>query len=1128
MSTRALDRPAQHRRAAHEHTPGFDRTARGHRGLLGMLGAVAGLIALVQPAVLAEQPPNVILMNIDDMGWADIGVYDPADRIDTPRMDTLANQGIRFTDFYVNSPICSPSRCGLMTGMYPARWRIHSFVNDSTSNAARDMANFLSLDAPSLAAMFQSAGYRTANVGKWHLGGGRDIGYDVPPYDTYGTLEAPLITEYGFDETYTQFEGLGDRQLYNGEGLSNASAALESTCCPPGAGPFNITWIDKTYSSNTYIDRAIQFIADAQANDPNQPFFLSIPFDDVHSGFYPFPDLKAKYDNLYPSLPNNVRAYMAVAENLDTQIGRLVDYVDGLGLGEETLFILMADNGPEGQNVDAGSIAHLRGAKRSLYEGGVREPLILRWTGRIGPGQVNDVTVVAATDLLPSLAAMVGGTLPAGHVLDGIDLSAALLGDAMPVRYSPLFWEFGWNDTIWRAGGDRTSPNLSMRIGDWKFLVEDDGSGAELYNLGTDEGETTNVANLRPSLVDTFRSALLTWRSGLPGAEIPDETLLAHLRAEDLAVADGAPVSIWFDNTFGDRFIANVTQAEATQQPVKRAGVLGGMAAVEFDGDDYLVSGAINRLTTADDGMTIFLVTTGDQSGEIAERVAHLGSGTGAGGQVVGIDVSGSTTSQGGGAGLRFNNGAALYDTPLQMADDFHIVVVQVDHNQDYDDAVVYVDGATPAHTYTGGANASGPLDLSGVDLELVVGTGRSNSGPIQTADYFTGMLAELRVYNEQMTLAQINLVGANLAQTYGLAFATADLGGDALALADCMAGPDTPIPSRVAAPADGPADDETDVLVIEVGNGGQIRQYGVDSNGAWTLAGDFITGGAPRGFDQDPNTGDFWTVDINGPIKQLDGAGVVIDADVGEHGVDYTGAVEFIELDDAGNVYIVTGPSGTDQHVIRYEPATGIFTNQFIAQSDGANYTFSNVIRDIEIVGNRLFVADKNNNRIVEFRTDTGAFVQVFVNSGLPVPSAIEYDPVADRLLVSTDLSGVGGRSDDIVAFGGIAGQDGLPPLSTSTLINQEADDFNIHGILALDGAVYVTNLYNSGGVRQGIFRVNEASGVYDAVVSGLLQTTVIRAAHVQDQPEEGCGAFDYDGDEDVDLVDLYLLTQL
>jgi arylsulfatase A-like enzyme len=964
------------------------------RFALALTAVAWGLSAVIASPAYAQHPPNVILMNIDDMGWADIGVYDPANRIDTPRMDSLANQGIRFTNFYVNSPICSPSRCGLITGMYPARWQIHSFINNRASNVSRDMPNFLSLDAPSIASMFQSAGYRTGNVGKWHLGGGRDVGYDVPPYGEYGAYEAPLITEYGFDESYTQFEGLGDRQLYNGEGLSNTSAGLESTCCPPAEGPFDITFIDKTYSSNTYIDRAIQFIADAQAIDPNQPFFLSIPFDDVHSAFYPFADLKAKYDALYPSLPNNVRAYMAVTENLDTQIGRLIDYVDSNGLGEETLFILMADNGPEGQNVDAGSIAHLRGSKRSLYEGGIREPLILRWTGRIDPGQVNDLTVIAATDLFPSLASIVGGTMPAGHDYDGIDLGTALLGESTPTRLSPLFWEFGWNDTIWRAGGDRTSPNLAMRLGNWKFLVEDDGTGAELYNLATDESETINLANQRPELVQSFREATLTWRAGLPGAQLAGETLIVHLRADDIAVADGERVSAWLDLAVGDSFIASVLQAEPTYRPVKRNALLNGMAVVEFDGEDVLLSGGANALESADDGMTIFLVTTGDTSGAVAERVAHVGANTGAGGRVVGIDVSSSTTAGGGGAGLRFNNGAALYDTPLQSASDFHIVVVQVDNNQDYHDAVVYVDGATPAHKYTGAATSTGPLDLSGSDLELLVGTGRSNSGPIQTADYFTGMLAELRIYNAQMTLAEINLVAAGLAQTYGLPFESADLGSGTPLWSNCMTGPNTPIPPQSGSTGEASTNGQPDVLVIEVGNGGQIKRFSVDSNGLWNLEGDFIADGVPRGFDWDPVTGEFWTVDINGPVKRFDEFGVVLDANVGEHGVDYTAAVEFLELDDAGNVYLVTGPSGADQHVIRYEPATDTFANQFIAQTDGVNYTFSNVIRDIEIVGNRLFVADKNNDRIVEFRTDTGAFVQVLADTGLPVPPRSSTTP--------------------------------------------------------------------------------------------------------------------------------------
>lgn len=1080
------------------------------------------VIATAVPTIAA--PPNVVLINIDDMGWADIGAYDPANRIDTPHMDQLAADGIRFTNFYVSSPICSPSRCGLYTGMYPARWRIHSFISGSHVNRNRDMVNFLSLDAPFIARMFKEAGYRTANVGKWHLGAGRDVGYDVPPYNVYGQLEAPLITEYGFDESFTQFEGLGDRQLYNGQGLSNQSAALENNCCPPEAGPYTITFGPKRYSTANFVDRAIQFINDTLANDPNQPFFVNFPLDDVHSQFDPFPTLKAKYDALYPNLPNRVRAYMAVTENMDSELGRLIAHIDGLGLAEETLFILTADNGPESQNTDAGSTAHLRGMKRSLYEGGIREPLILRWKDTIAPGQVNDQTVVAATDLFPSLAAIVGGKLPDEHDLDGLDMSTALLGQAQPTRLSPVFWEFGWNANVGRAPGIWRAPNLAMRIGDWKFLVEDDGTGAELYNLADDESETTNLANQRPELVAKLKRTTLAWRYSLPAGVPPAGALIAHLRAESLGAADGAAVANWADAAGSDSFNASLSQAEAARQPTKRAGGLNGLAVVDFDGDDVLLSSTANALPAADDGYTLFLVTTGDSSGGKAKRVAQIGSSAGAAGRIVGVDASSSSaTTNNGGSGLRFNNGAALYDTALANAGDFHIVVVQVDDEQAYDQAIFYVDGTTPQRTFTGTSNnPTGVLNLSGNDLELLLGNGRATGGALYANDFFTGSVAELLIYNEQMSVDEINLVASYLANQYDLPFDYQSAGP--IPTWECLAGPGNPLPPSSVEP---PPASGTDVLCIEVSNGGQLKHYHVEE-GVWTFQSDFITAGTPRGFDQDPNSGTIWTIDLGGPLRAYNDSGAVIASAVGQAGVDYTDQPEFLELDDVGNLYMPTGPGGSDKHIICYSPQTDTFIDQFIPTTDGENYTFSDNIRDVEVVGNRLFVADKNNHRLIEFRTDTGAFVQFFDDVDVPLPSAIEYDAVGDRLLVSVEFSGVGARSDDLLEYRGIAGRDGQAALSKTTLIDQETDNFNIHGIMVLDGVIYVTNQYNVAGVRQGVFSVDSTNNRYVQVVSDAEQTTVLNAVVLAQPEPEGCAANDFDGDGDVDLHDIHVRMQL
>jgi DNA-binding beta-propeller fold protein YncE len=246
----------------------------------------------------------------------------------------------------------------------------------------------------------------------------------------------------------------------------------------------------------------------------------------------------------------------------------------------------------------------------------------------------------------------------------------------------------------------------------------------------------------------------------------------------------------------------------------------------------------------------------------------------------------------------------------------------------------------------------------------------------------------------------------------------------------------------------------------------------------------------------------------------------------VGQNGVDYTDRPEFIELDRSGNLYLPTAPVGDIEQIIRYVPATGTFTNMFIPESDGANYTFSGNIRDVEIVGNRLFVADKDNDRILEFALDVAQFVTVFDDTDIPIPSALEYDPIADRLYVSCNLDNPGAgsnQSDDLVAYDGIAGRDGQPPVLKTVVVQTDgpATDRNIHGILLVDGEVFVTN-QNPQTVR-GISRV-EDDGTFTIVAGDEFNaTTVINRVSVTTG-----GRYDLDLDNDVDGADWQQLLQL
>lgn len=718
-------------------------------------------VALVNDASVsfAANGPNIVILNVDDMGIADLAPYGVGNvQADTPTASMLAAQGIRFTNYYTSSPVCSPSRAGLLTGQYPSRWGINSFLDTQANNLARDTQNFLSLDAPILSRTLQQAGYATANVGKWHLGGGRDVGYDI----------APVVTQYGFDQSITQFEGLGDRVLYynsNGAGLEGLSQSSKNLGTRNGQD--TLYPIQRDMSSDFFVDRAIDFVQQTTQANPDKPFFMNLAFDDVHTPYDPKPELLAKYQQRYPDLPADVQAYLAVEDNLDTQIGRFISAIDAAGIGDNTMILLTSDNGPPTPIFNAGSTGGLRGQKSSLYEGGLKAPLIVRWTGHIAPGEVNTQTVLAATDLFPSLAAIAGLPASASAGSDGQDLSSALTGAAAPMRNGTLYWDYGRTSADVGPGpkSPNHSPNLALRDGQFKLLINSDGAGAELYNLATDPDETKNLAKQKPGLVYNMARQVLALRYQMPSIIPPESTtMLVQLRADDLTQADGAAVNSWADTRTGDSFNGTVSQSTASQRPTLHANALNGHKVVQFDGNDLLQSSTTNSLTNPADGLTIFLVATGDQSGQTAARATQIGASTGAAGHVAGTDLSIDT-------GIRFNNGASLYNANLGAG--FHIFVYRIPAGMNYADATLYIDGTMDQNTFTGNSNNDTALtNFTGSNLELLLGTGRLPSGSIATGDYFVGDLAEMLVYNQQMSELQINLVANYLSSEYNLPFA--------------------------------------------------------------------------------------------------------------------------------------------------------------------------------------------------------------------------------------------------------------------------------------------------------------------------------------------------------------------
>ncbi len=440
------------------------------------------------PAQSAPKP-NVLFILVDDFGWGDLGANGGAG-VPTPRMDQLAREGTRFTQFYVASPICSPSRCGLLTGQFPARWRITSYLQSRAGNAECGQADFLDPQAPSFVRTFKQAGYATAHIGKWHLGGGRDV------------TDAPKFAAYGYDV------GLGTYESRE----PAAPLGLKSVPWGKEREPQQVARHDRT---RWMVDETLAFAK----RSGTQPWLVNLWLDDTHTPFTPSAEQKAVAGE-----GTGTAEYRAVLRETDRQMGRLLDGLRGLQLDTNTLVLLAGDNGPQ-PSFDRKRTAGMRGMKWSLYEGGIRTPLVARWPGVIPAGSVNSMKVVSAVDLFPTLCALTGVLSPAGVKFDGENLSTAFKGGTQP-RTQPLFWEYGRKPAPegksairafpYPGEPDSKSPNVAVRDGAWKLLVNADGTGTELYNLTTDPNEAKNLAASEAATAARLKAAALAWRNSLP------------------------------------------------------------------------------------------------------------------------------------------------------------------------------------------------------------------------------------------------------------------------------------------------------------------------------------------------------------------------------------------------------------------------------------------------------------------------------------------------------------------------------------------------------------------------------------------------------------------------------------
>ena len=416
-----------------------------------------GLAVLAVLPLRAATPPNVVLILADDLGAHDLGCYGSPWK-NTPNLDRLAAEGLRFTQGYAAQPICSANRAALLTGRAPARLGLTDFIPGrpilpSQKWIRPQIPLQLPLAEQTLPERLQPAGYASALFGKWHLG-------DAP----FGPLEQ------------------GFSHYYPGQANTTPSATEGAK------GEYDLT------------DHAIAWIA-AQPKD--HPFFCYLAHHTPHIPLGAKPELEEQY----AKSPNPT--YAAMVATLDDCTGRLLRALESQGRSADTLVIFLSDNGglstEEGLRTPATSNAPLRGGKGCLYEGGTRVPWIMRWPGHLPAGR-SDATPIIAFDLLPTLLAF--ANLPAAPDLDGLDLSNFLTKGQRPAR-DTLCWHYP------HYSNQKGFPAGSIRHGDWKLLESYDDGHLELYNLRDDPSETQDLARTQPLLVHQLLAQLGDWKKSV-------------------------------------------------------------------------------------------------------------------------------------------------------------------------------------------------------------------------------------------------------------------------------------------------------------------------------------------------------------------------------------------------------------------------------------------------------------------------------------------------------------------------------------------------------------------------------------------------------------------------------------
>lgn len=422
----------------------------------------------------AQQKPNIVLIMADDLGYGDLGCYGQK-LIKTPNIDALAANGIRFTNYYAGSTVCAPSRESLLTGMHTGHTAIRgNFLTDELEDPAMPKSKV------TIAELLKKAGYRTGLIGKWGLGG-----------------EGNSPDTQGFDYSYGYLDQIQAHNYYPPFLYENGKKVMLANNSEDKKGD---------YSHHLFVDKTMKFL---QESSVQKPFFLYLPYTLPHGKFV-IPDNSAYADKDWSEQNKN---YAAMITLLDQDVGRIIEQLKAKGLDKNTLIIFTSDNGGSGQfSKFFNSNGGYKGYKTNLYEGGLRDPLIASWPGKIKKGQTAE-RIVAGWDFLPTICEAAGISPPSK--IDGISFYPTLVGKKQLPEHEYLYWEYYTYNYNWAKPESKQPRNWldsrAVRMGKWKAHVKSTPTETlpmELYDLASDSGETNNVADQHPEIIKKLQAIM--------------------------------------------------------------------------------------------------------------------------------------------------------------------------------------------------------------------------------------------------------------------------------------------------------------------------------------------------------------------------------------------------------------------------------------------------------------------------------------------------------------------------------------------------------------------------------------------------------------------------------------------